>query len=427
MNFINTFIQSFSPLKNRNFRIYIIGQIISLIGTWLQATAQGWVVWELSKSEAMLGLITALGFLPQLFLGPFAGVWADRLDRRKILIGTQVFQMLLAFALAALVAMGVVQIWHIGVLALLLGVSSAFDFPAQQAFLGDMAGISEIRKAVTVNASIFQTSRILGPALAGIIVGALGAATAFLLNGLSFIAVIISLLIVRAQQVRRASSGNPLSEFAEGLRFIKGQPRLIDLILSTVFITFFGLSVTLTLFPAFAGKVLNGNATTLGLLQAASGAGALISAMIITPVVQSFKRTGLVVAFCLVWAGAWMMVASRTTWLPASMLCIFLVSLSVPVIITTANGMLQLLAPNDMRARLLSVFITISFGIQPLAAAFVGYMAERVGVPNAMLVNGALLIACTLVMLAIRTDWRRWEVTRPAVSAQGMPQQQPAK
>ena len=428
MNFFNTLIQSFSPLKNRNFRIYISGQIVSLIGTWLQSTAQGWVVWELSKSTATLGLITALGFVPQLFLGPFAGVWADRLDRRKILISTQAFQMVLAFVLAVLVGTGLVQIWHIGVMAVLLGISNAFDFPAQQAFLGDMAGISEIRKAVTVNASIFQTSRILGPALAGIVVGALGTATAFWLNGLSFIAVIISLIIVRSQQVRRVSSGSPLAEFVEGLRFMKTQPRLIDLTLSTVFITFFGLSVTLTLFPAFAGGVLKGNATTLGILQASSGAGALISALVIAPIVQSFKRAGLAVATCSAWAGLWIMAASRTTWLPMSMLCVFGVGLAVPAIITMANSTLQLLAPSDMRARLLAVFITISFGIQPVASAFVGFVAEHVGVPNTMLLNGALLIVCTLLLLAARTDWRKWEVTRPVVMpTQRTPQHQPAQ
>lgn len=429
MSVLSTLAESFSPLKNRNFRIYISGQAVSLIGTWLQSTAQGWVVWEISKSPGTLGLVTMLGFLPQLVLGPFAGVWADRLDRRKILIITQAIQMVLAFMLAILVGSGVVQIWHIAVLAVLLGVAAAMDFPAQQAFLGDLSGIGEIRKAVVVNASIFQTSRILGPALAGFVVGALGAAMAFWLNGLSFIAVIVSLIIVRAQQVRRASRGSPLSEFVEGLRFIKGQPRLIDLILSTVFVTFFGLSVVITLFPAFAGEVLNGDATTLGLLTAASGAGALISAVIVTPLFQNFKRTGVMIASCCVWAGTWMMAASRTTSLPAAMVCIFLVGLAVPVVVTTANGMLQFLAPNDMRARLLAVFITISFGIQPLAAGFVGFMAEQLGVPNAMLINGALLVIFALALLAIRTDWRRWELTRPTAPSPSapQPQQRPAR
>jgi MFS family permease len=429
MNVLATLAESFSPLKNRNFRIYIGGQAISLIGTWLQATAQGWVVWELSRSPGTLGLVTMLGFLPQLILGPFAGVWADRLDRRKILITTQAIQMILAFVLAILVGTGVVQIWHIAVLAILLGASAAMDFPAQQAFLGDLSGMGEIRKAVVVNASIFQTSRIVGPALAGFVIGVFGAATAFWLNGLSFIAVIVSLIVVRAQQVRRASGGNPLSEIVEGLRFIKGQPRLIDLILSTVFITFFGLSVVITLFPAFAGDVLKGDATTLGLITAASGAGALISALILTPIAQSFKRTGAMIALCCAWAGIWMMVASRTTWLPAAMLCIFLVGLTVPVVVTTANGMLQFLAPNDMRARLLAVFITISFGIQPIAAGFVGFIAEHVGVPNAMLLNGALLIVCTLLLFVARPAWRNWQVGRPTAPQPVAQQatQQPAR
>ena len=417
MTILSTFVHTFTPLRIRNFRVYIIGQAISLIGTWLQTTALGWVVWELTKSPGALGLVATLSFLPQLLIGPFVGVWADRLDRRKILICTQAAQMILAFILALLIQTGLIQIWYIYVLALLLGISAAIDFPTQQAFIGDLSGMAEIRQAVVVNAIIFQTSRIIGPALAGIIVGVLGAATAFWLNGLSFIAVIISLLIVRSQQVRRASSGNPIGEFVEGLRFIKGQPRLQDLILSTVIVTFFGLSVVITLFPAFAGEVLKGDATTLGLLTAASGAGALFSALIVAPIAQGVKRTGVMITFCCVWAGAWMMVASRTTSLPLSMLCIFLVSLSVPVVIVTANGMLQFMAPPDMRARLLAVFTTISFGIQPIATLFVGFTADRLGVPTAMLINGALLVVFTLALLAVRLDWRRWEVGRPAAPA----------
>lgn len=413
MSVLSTVVQSFSPLRIRNFRIYIIGQAISLIGTWLQSTAIGWVVWEISRSPATLGVVTMLGFLPQLIFGPFAGVWADRLDRRRILITTQAVQMGLAFALALLIGSGLAQVWHIAVLATLLGAAAAMDFPAQQAFLGDLAGVGEVRKAVVVNASIFQTSRIVGPALAGFIIGTLGAATAFWLNGLSFIAVIVSLLIVRATQVRRASSGSPLGEFVEGLRFIRSQPRLIDLILSTVFVTFFGLSVVITLFPALAGEVLKGNATTLGLITAASGAGALTSALIVTPIMQSFKRTGAMIAFCCAWSGAWLMIASRMAWLPAAMVCIFMVGLTVPVVITTANGLLQFLAPGDMRARLLAVFITISFGIQPIAAGFVGFVAEHLGVQNAVLLNGALLILSALALLILRPAWRNWQVGRP--------------
>jgi MFS family permease len=424
-NALDTLRHSFTPLRIRNFRVYIAGQTISLIGTWLQSTALGWVVWEMTKSPGSLGLVATLTFLPQLLIGPFVGVWADRLDRRKILIWTQAAQMILAFVLAFLIGAGLIQLWHIYAVALLLGIAAAIDFPTQQAFIGDLSGMAEIRKAVVVNAIIFQTSRIIGPALAGVIVGVLGAAVAFWLNGFSFIAVIVSLLIVRSQQVRRASSGNPIGEFVEGLRFIKGQPRLQDLILSTVIVTFFSLSVVITLFPAFAGDVLKGDATTLGLITAASGAGALVSALIVAPIAQGVKRTGVMIAFCCVWAGVWMMIASRTAWLPLSMLCIFLVSLTVPVVIVTANGMLQFMAPPDMRARLLAVFTTISFGIQPIATLFVGFTAEHVGVPMAMLINGALLVVFTLALLAFRSGWRKWEVGWPSAPPQAA--QQPAR
>ncbi|HET7090812.1 MAG TPA: MFS transporter, partial [Anaerolineae bacterium] len=190
-NWLEAFRQSFSPLRIRNFRIYLGGQAISLVGTWLQMTAQGIVVYELSQGAATpLGIVGMLSTLPILILSPWTGVWADRLDRRRLLIGTQVGAMLLAFSLAVLTQTGLIQLWHVYVLASLLGIFSAIDFPAQQAFIGDLSGMTEVRKAVNLNGITLQASRMLGPALAGYMIGALGAASAFWLNGLSFMAVI---------------------------------------------------------------------------------------------------------------------------------------------------------------------------------------------------------------------------------------------
>src|SRR3972149_4674665 len=221
---------SFTPLRRPNFRTYLIGQAISLLGTWMQVTAQGWLVWELSHSEVALGIVSMLGSLPLLLFGLFAGVWVDRLDRRKILIGTQAAAMLLAFILAVLVFSNTVQLWHVYVLSFLLGCVTAIDFPAQQTFIGDLAGMTEVRKAIVVNAMIFQTGRMIGPALAGVVVGALGTAMAFFLNGVSFIAVIISLIIVRAHQVHSPRPDSQVKAMLEGLRFIKSQPRVMDVI-----------------------------------------------------------------------------------------------------------------------------------------------------------------------------------------------------
>ena len=417
---VSTFRESFSPLRIRNFRVYLSGQGVSLVGTWLQMTAQGWVVWQLSHSNAALGTVAMLSTLPLLLLGPWMGVWADRLDRRKLLIVTQASAMVLAFILAILVQTNAIQLWHVYILSTLLGIVTALDMPTQQAFIGDLSGMGQVRRAVVLNAMIIQISRMLGPALAGYMIGALGVATAFWLNGLSFLAVIASLIAVRANQIRKPTSGNPLGEFREGLRFIGGQPRILDLILFTVLVTFFGLPI-IAILPSVATNILHGQAESLGLLMAASGAGALVGTLFVTPLAQSLRRTGVVVGSAVVWTGCWFVLFSISTWLPLSMLCLFLVSLSVPTVITTANGMLQVLAQPNMRVRLLSTFVMVSFGAQPIASLVLGYSADAIGVLAAIRVNGLLLISGAIFLLAIRPNLRQWEANRQPVDAANVP------
>jgi MFS family permease len=422
-NFLQTFFGSFEPLRQRNFAIYLSGQAVSLIGTWLQATAQGWVVWELSGSEAALGIVAAFTALPLLLLGPFAGAIADRFDRRKLLIVTQVVAMLLAFTLAFLVQTNLVQLWQVYVLALALGVVGALDFPAQQAFLGDLSGMHLVRKAVNLNAMFLQVSRILGPALAGLIITAVGTATAFWLNGLSFLAVIVSLLLVRSQQVRSHSRNSVLSDFGLALRFIQSQPRLQDILVLVVFVTFFGLSV-LNIMPAVATKVLSGDAQSLGLLLAASGAGALISVIFVLPYVQAARRTGLVLAGAVIWMGIWILVFSQMQSLPLAMGAILLYSIGAPAVIATSLGLSQLMAPQDMRARIVSLFVMVSFGLQPVSALYVGYVAEWLGVPIAILLNGILLVAGGALMLIVRPALRIWSANAPHLAAPTPTQEQ---
>ncbi|HSD82947.1 MAG TPA: MFS transporter [Anaerolineae bacterium] len=402
---------SFTPLRLPNLRTYLSGQVISLLGTWMQVTAQGWLVWELTKSEAALGVASMLATLPLLLFGLFAGVWVDRLDRRKILIGSQISAMILAFILAALVATGVVQLWHVYVLSFLLGCVTAFDFPAQQAFIGDMAGMSEVRKAVVVNAMIVQVGRMLGPALAGFVVDSIGFAVAFLLNGLSFIAVIISLLIVRAQQHRSPHHDNQVRAVIDGLRFIGSQRRIQDIILYAVLVVFFGITL-LNFFPALASDVLHGDAQTLGLLLASSGAGALIGAMIVAPLAQTARRTGLMMGAGVMWSGLWWALASQTRSVPLSMLFIFLGAWGTPAVLTTANGLLQVMAPPLMRGRLLAAYIIVSFGIQPISAFVIGMIANAVGIATAMLLCGLALIFSAVLMLMFRSGLRTWEAPR---------------
>jgi MFS family permease len=415
---VRTLRDSFTPLRLPNLRIYLFGQAISLLGTWMQVTAQGWLVWEISHSEAALGITAMLGALPLLVFGLWTGVWVDRLDRRKIIIWSQVGAMLLAFVLAALVASATVQLWHVYVLSFLLGCVTAFDFPAQQAFIGDLTGMTAVRKAVVLNAMIVQIGRMLGPALAGLIVGSVGMAPAFALNGLSFIAALISLFIVRAQQVRSPHGSGQLTAVIDGLKFIGSQPRVQDIILFAVLVVFFGISL-LNFFPSLVSETLGGDAQTLGLLLASSGAGALIGTTIFAPLAQSLKRTGLVMGLGVMWAGFWWIMASRSHSVPLSMLLIFLVSWGVPTVLTTANGVLQIMAPPAMRGRLLAAYLIVSFGIQPISALVIGFLAERLGTTNVMLLCGMALIVCAALMLALRPGLRFWEAPRagePAVA-----------
>src|SRR3989454_935295 len=332
--------ESLSPLRIRSVRIYLSGQVISLIGIWMQQTAQSWVVWQLSRSGTMLGVAAMLAFLPTFFLGPWMGVFADRWDRRKVLIATQSFAMILAFVFAILVQTRVIALWHVFVLATLLGIVSALDFPSTQAFIGDIAGMSRVREAIILNTSIFQVSRMIGPALAGWGIGYLGVASAFWINGVTFLAVIASLLAIRGNQLRRTSTGRPLQEFREGLSFLRKETRAQDLLAFSVMVTFFG-----------------------------------ISSIIILPA----------------------------------------------VVLTTANGLLQILAPPDMRGRVLSIFLMISFGAQPIAALLIGVAADAFTPMGAVLLNGALMVAAAGALVGLRSGLLSWEARQTMTGAAAGP------
>jgi MFS family permease len=414
---------NFAPLKLPNFRLYLGGQAVSMIGSWLQSTAQAWVVWELTGSEAALGNVVMLNTLPLLLFGPWAGVWADRLNRRVVLIGAAFSAMLLAFTLAILVQTDSVQIWHVYVLAFLLGCVNALDFPAQQAFLGDLTGMAEVRKAVNLNAMIIQISRMLGPAIAGIVVARIGSAPAFWLNGVSFLAVIASLIMVRASQIRAPSEHvNPMRQLLDGLQYVREHPRVQDMFLISAIFTFCAMSIIFSLLPSVADRVLGGGAETLGALMSASGAGALVSVLLIVPLTQAYKRPGRILTGAMLWSGTWLMVFGFSTWMPLSWVSLFLASMGAPIIFTMTLGLTQLMAPSSMRARLLSLFTMISFGLQPVAALAIGHAAETFGVQNTIEFNAVMLLTLAVAIILLRPALRRWEPeTNPAQETTAMP------
>src|SRR5258708_5923112 len=396
---------SLSPLRIRPLRLYLGGQAISVVGTWMQAAAQSWVVWELSHSTTMLGVVALLSTLPFLVLGPWAGVWADRLNRRQFLIALQLVALTLAVILALLVQTGLVQLWQVGVLSLLLGMENVFDMTVPQAFVVDVGGREQLRKGVVINSGLAQSGRSLGPVVAGLVISTLGVALAFWLNALSFIAVIVTLLCVHAKQERRPNSGNTLQEFWEGIRFAMEQPRIQDLIYLLILTTFFGFA-SIQLLPAFATDILHGQAETLGLLLGASAAGALTGSLLIAPLVLRMRRIGVVVSTAVIWVGSWFALFASSTFLPLSLLCLFFTGLGTTVVVTMVVGLVQTLAPQAMRGRLQSMLLIVSFGFQPIAALVLGYSATWLSAPRTVLLAGLLMMAGATLLLVFRFNLR---------------------
>jgi len=418
---IRTYSGSFSPLKDQNFRTYLIGQAFSLIGTWMQTTAQAWVVWELTRSESALGLTVMFNSLPLFLLAPWAGTITDRYNRRKLLIVTQVVAMLLAFILAFLVQFDQIQVWHIYILTTLLGIVNAIDFPAQQTFIGDLSGMGQVRRASTLNIMMLQVARLLGPVFAGYILSVAGAAIAFWLNGASFFIVIATLFIVRSEQVRNDGKGTSGQQFMETLNYIRSQPRMLDLMILSGIVTFFGFAIIINILPSIADTVLKGDAKTYSYLLASSGAGALLSTLVLLPLSQGSRRIGLIVCGAALWMGGWFFVLSNSYVLAISMFAIFCTSLGAPLVLTTGLGVLQLLAPPNMRGRIISLFTMVSFGMQPLASLFIGFSAEKIGTQTAILVNSICLLVAAGLMILFRVGLRGWELSPHAEYAPVQP------
>ena len=407
-----TFRDAYSPLRNSNLALYLSSQTISFIGTFMQATAQSWVVWQISRSTSDLGLVAMLGSIPMLLFGTFAGVLADRLDRRKVLIGTQIVSMLLAFIFAILLQTQLIQLWHIYVLSFALGCVSALDMPTQSAFVSDLSGIEQVRKAVVLNNMVVQVSRMIGPALAGWLLGALGIASAFWLNGASFLAVIGCLLVIRSQRFNKATAESKQGTMSEAFRFVGSKQRIQDLLVLCFLITFFGYSSG-QLFPAIVTDYLHGGPEILGIILGASGAGSLASAILILPFVQRFKRPGRIISAALIWTGLCYVLAvfANSTWMWVA--GAFLGSLSGPIIMTSSNGLIQQMAPPDMKARLITIWIMISFGMQPFGFLLVGYTGRLLGAADAVLLNGLALILGALAILLLRSGFVKWQPAQP--------------
>jgi MFS family permease len=387
-------------LRHRNYRLFFGGQLISLTGTWMQMVAQSWLVYRLTGSAILLGAVGFSGQIPVFLLAPLGGSVADRFHRRRILVATQTTAMLLAFFLAALTLTGYVQVWHVFVLASLLGIANAFDIPTRQAFVVDMVGKEDLINAIALNSSMINGARIVGPALAGVLLDALGEGWCFLANGVSYLAVIAGLLLMRMTiQTRVPLPGSALASIIEGFRYVKHARPIRALLLLLGLVSLMGMPYAV-LMPIFADQILHGGARELGLLLGATGLGALAGSVTLAAK-SGIHGLGRWVALAATGFGVSLVLfsLSRFFWLSAALL--LPVGFCMIIEMASSNTLIQSMA----------VYSMMFMGMVPFGSLLAGALAHSLGAPSTVALGGFACIVGALVFAwrlpALRLETRR--------------------
>jgi MFS family permease len=391
----------FRALQHRNFQLFFAGQLVSLIGTWMQSTAQLWLVYKLTNSAALLGIFGFANQIPILLLASIGGYVGDRYNRHRGVIATQTAAMILAFVLAALTLTGVIRnmglrgAWVIIFIAFLVGIVNAFDVPIRQAFLVQMVGKEDLPNAIALNSSIFNGARVVGPAIAGFAIAWIGEGWCFFLNGVSFLAVILALLAMRLQPVAiKPSTDSPLQSLMQGFRFAMSDLPIRSALLLLSWLSLLGLQYSVFL-PIFAKDILHSGARGLGLLMSSAGVGAVLGALHFAARTE-FKGLARWIAVtsmsCAI--GLVLFSESRVFWM--SMVVLFVVGFSATVQMAATNTIIQSRVPDELRGRIMAVYATMFMGVQPIGSLLAGGIAKRIGAPHTMGLFGLLVLAGSL-------------------------------
>ncbi len=385
-------LDALASFKYRNYRLWFLGQAASLIGTWMQVTAQGFLVFELTHSPAFLGYVGFASGVPIWLLTLFGGVVTDRMSRRDLLVITQFSMMILAFTLAMLTWLSWIQPWHILVLALALGVANAFDAPARQAFVVEMVGREDQGNAIALNATMSNLAISIGPAIAGLFYAWLGPAWCFGINAASFIPVIVALGLMRLEsRPRQIGTRTALGDFQDGMRYVAAHRSIRVLLMTAVVVTIFGMSFG-TLFPVWAVAVLGGDATTNGFLQSARGIGSLIGTLMIASIARRLL-TGKLVAIATGVLPVFLFAFATAHQLAPAILALVGVGWCLMLIVNVANILVQSQVDDAYHGRVMASFTLASQGMVPAGALIVGAMAELFDVPMAVALGAAILFA----------------------------------
>lgn len=410
-------------LRHRNYRIFMGGQLISLIGTWMQTVAESWLVYRLTGSALLLGLAGFANRIPIFLLSPIGGAVADRYSRHRIVIATQVASMILAAALAALTLTHLVRIWHLMTIAALLGVVNAFDIPGRQSFVVELVAREDLQNAIALNSSMFNGARVVGPAIAGVLVAAVGEGWCFFANAVSYIAVIIGLLLM--QVPRTPAAARPTSAVAhvmEGFRFVSRSRPILALLLLLGLISLMGTPYSV-LMPIIADQTFHSGARGLGILMGASGVGALLGALSLASRV-SLRGYGRTIAFAAIGFGLSLIAFStvRSFWLGVAFL--LPVGFAMMTQMAASNTLIQSMIPNELRGRVMAVYSMMFMGMAPIGALLAGSLAGWLGATTTVAAGGAFCIVGGLLFLQ-RLPHFRGEARQLILAQQVVPAPEP--
>jgi MFS family permease len=403
----------FPALESRSFRLFWCGQMISLVGTWVQSVAQQWLVLEITHSAFQVGLIVTVQFFPVLALSLLIGPLTDRMDKRLLLIATQVGSMILAAMLGTLVLLHVVQYWHILLIALGSGIIQAFYVPTRQSFVPELVDRSHLLNAVALNSAIFNAARVVGPAIGGLLYGITGPAWAFYINAVSYVAVIVGLMLIRRDPNAAARAPRPATYFAElteGLRYVRNSRPVMTLLLLIGTSSLFALNFT-TLLPVFARFNLHLNSSGFGLLLAFQGAGALLAAIVLSIWSRGEHVRRLVYGGAFAFLGLELGFAFVQT-LPLAAAILLPCGFAMTIFTTTVNSRILDQTPANLQGRVMSVYSFLFLGMTPIGSLAAGAVAEKWGAPSAFVIGASATLMCTVVIFSWRNrDRRRAQVT----------------
>lgn len=388
---------TFASLRYPNYRLWFYGQLVSLIGTWMQTTAQGYLIFELTRSPVYLGYVGFAAGVPTWLFMLYGGLVADRLPRRTLLIITQTSMMLLATFLAVLTFSGLILPWHIIVFAFCLGITNAFDAPARHAFVLEMVSREDLTNAIALNSTLFNSATAVGPAVGGIIYALVGPAWCFTINALSFLAVITALLLMKIDKILKPAHRNSaIKDIKAGFSYVVTEPLVRTIILNMCVVSLFGFSFV-TLMPAWAVNILGGDATTNGLLQSARGVGALIGALMTAAMGHQLTRGRLITAgnFSM---PVILIIFAFIRWIPLSLLALVGMGWGLMVFLNNSNSAVQTQVPDELRGRVMSIYTLTFFGLMPIGSLVAGALAAKIGEPNTVILGSSIMIIAALLI-----------------------------